>query len=147
MDGNCVYENETDRLTQISVDDLTEMKWDLDERDLNNIEQAIVEANELVENIDYQLFLHQDYGKKQMKSFKISPDACVQMALQLAYYRLHGRLVATYESASLRIFYQGRTETIRSVTNESKQFIQAMDNNEIDVKEKEERKKKKKKKK
>jgi hypothetical protein len=34
---------------------------------------------------------------------------------QLAYYRLHGRPCATYETAHTRLFARGRTETIRCV--------------------------------
>ncbi|KAG0205422.1 Carnitine O-acetyltransferase mitochondrial [Mortierella sp. GBA30] len=67
------------------------------------------------------------YGKGLIKSFKMSPDAYVQMALQLAYYRKHGELVATYESAATRKYRHGRTETARSCSNESKAFCEAMD--------------------
>ncbi|GJJ68533.1 hypothetical protein EMPS_00879 [Entomortierella parvispora] len=70
------------------------------------------------------------YGKGLIKTFKMSPDAYVQMALQLAYYRKHGELVATYESAATRKYRHGRTETARSCSNESKAFCEAMDDPE-----------------
>ncbi len=35
------------------------------------------------------------------------------MALQLAYFRDQGELALTYESAAVRLFNEGRTETIR----------------------------------
>lgn len=35
------------------------------------------------------------------------------MAMQLAYYRTHGRLTATYESSTTRGYLNGRTETVR----------------------------------
>ena len=47
--------------------------------------------------------------------------------MQLAYYRLHGRFVLTYESATTRLYYQGRTETIRPVSDHSVAFVKAMD--------------------
>ncbi|OAQ34564.1 hypothetical protein K457DRAFT_133576 [Linnemannia elongata AG-77] len=74
------------------------------------------------------------YGKGLIKTFKMSPDAYVQMALQLAYYRKHGELVATYESAATRKYRHGRTETARSCSNESKAFCLAMQNEDIGLK-------------
>ncbi|ORZ19070.1 acyltransferase ChoActase/COT/CPT [Lobosporangium transversale] len=74
------------------------------------------------------------YGKGLIKSFKMSPDAYVQMALQLAYYRKHGEYVATYESAATRKYRHGRTETVRSCSNESKAFCEAMDNPDASLK-------------
>ena len=50
-----------------------------------------------------------------------------QMALQLAYYRLHQRLVLTYESATTRLYYQGRTGTIRPVSEHSVAFVKSFD--------------------
>ncbi|KAG0339480.1 Carnitine O-acetyltransferase mitochondrial [Podila humilis] len=75
------------------------------------------------------------YGKGLIKAFKMSPDAYVQMALQLAYYRKHGSLVATYESAATRKYRHGRTETARSCSTESKAFCEAMDNSNVGLKE------------
>ncbi|KAG0339775.1 Carnitine O-acetyltransferase mitochondrial [Podila horticola] len=74
------------------------------------------------------------YGKGLIKSFKMSPDAYVQMALQLAYYRKHGELVATYESAATRKYRHGRTETARSCSIDSKAFCEAMDNPDVGLK-------------
>lgn len=74
------------------------------------------------------------YGKGLIKAFKMSPDAYVQMALQLAYYRKHGELVGTYESAATRKYRHGRTETARSCSNESKAFCEAMDNPDMSLK-------------
>ena len=51
----------------------------------------------------------------------------MQMAMQLAHFRIHGHLVSTYESANHAAFKHGRTETIRSATNEALAFVQLMD--------------------
>jgi carnitine O-acetyltransferase len=53
-----------------------------------------------------------------------SPDAFVQMAFQAAYYGLYGRVECTYEPAMTKMFHHGRTEAIRSVTDESVNFVQ-----------------------
>ena len=47
--------------------------------------------------------------------------------MQLAYYRLHQRCVLTYESATTRLYYQGRTETIRPVSEHSVAFVKSFD--------------------
>lgn len=59
------------------------------------------------------------------------------MAMQLASYRLFGKQVATYESSQTRAFLHGRTETTRSVSTASENFVKCMgihpEGNEIDV--------------
>lgn len=49
-----------------------------------------------------------------------------QMAIQLAYYKLHGRFVATYETGHTRAFYHGRTDTVRTLSTQSIAFVKAM---------------------
>nr|CAD7426931.1 unnamed protein product [Timema monikensis] len=66
------------------------------------------------------------FGKDVLKSFKVSPDSFIQMAIQLAFYRLHKVPGAHYESAGLRKFIHGRTETIRSCSQESVDFAMKM---------------------
>lgn len=56
---------------------------------------------------------------------RVSPDAAVQMAYQLAYYRMHQSFGNTYESAMTKAFRHGRTEAMRSVTAESCAFARA----------------------
>ena len=56
----------------------------------------------------------------------MSPDGVMQMAIQLAYTRLHKQTVSVYESASTSSFLRGRTETIRSCTPASTAFVATM---------------------
>ena len=58
------------------------------------------------------------------------------MGLQLAYYRLHGKPCATYETASTRGFLHGRTETIRSCSSESLKFAKSFDDPDFTTKKK-----------
>lgn len=69
---------------------------------------------------------YQGYGKGLIKKFKCSPDAYVQMIIQLAYHKFYGKNRPTYESAATRRFQQGRTETCRTVSDESVAFCTAM---------------------
>jgi len=49
------------------------------------------------------------------------------MALQLANYRDSGRFNLTYEASMTRLFRDGRTETVRSCSIESSQWVKSMD--------------------
>ncbi|KAJ0408631.1 hypothetical protein P43SY_008978 [Pythium insidiosum] len=60
--------------------------------------------------------------------FNIGVDGVMQMSIQLAHFKLHQSFVATYEAASTAAFKHGRTETVRSCTNEAVAFVRAMEN-------------------
>lgn len=45
------------------------------------------------------------------------------MALQLTYYKNAGKFALTYESSMTRLYLQGRTETVRSLSNDSVAFV------------------------
>ncbi|TPX33587.1 hypothetical protein SmJEL517_g03505 [Synchytrium microbalum] len=74
-----------------------------------------------------------DFGKDQIKKMGLSPDAFVQMALQLGYYKMHGVCKPTYESAQVRKFAFGRTETCRSVSVESVAWVKAMQDASVSI--------------
>ena len=59
-------------------------------------------------------------------------DAICQLAMQMANFRVRGRLSMTYEPALARIFKDGRTETIRSCTPAAAAFVQEMSSETID---------------
>ncbi|TRY60256.1 hypothetical protein DNTS_005918 [Danionella cerebrum] len=92
-----------------------------------DIEKAKQNMNIMVHDLDVRVLNFSHFGRKLPKSHKLGPDAFIQMALQLAYFRMYQTCCPTYESASLRMFKLGRTEAIRSTTIESFQFTQAMD--------------------
>jgi len=97
-----------------------------------------------------------EYGKRQIKKYGVGPDAWTQMAIQLAYDRFcvnHGMFFfpasfksftlplsvgnklgsretgGTYEAATARKFKKGRTEVIRVVTPEVRNWLAAMRDN------------------
>ncbi|GAB1604912.1 carnitine O-palmitoyltransferase 1, liver isoform-like [Argonauta hians] len=103
------------------------LDWDISEECQEVIATSLKTATDLLNNVDLFILIHNQYGKRFMKKSKISPDAYIQMALQLAYYRDCKKFSLTYESAMTRLFREGRTETVRSCTIESVDFVKAMD--------------------
>lgn len=92
----------------------------------NAIDSAMKVADGLIKDIDLRIFVHDSYGKGFMKTCGLSPDAYIQMALQLAYYRDAGKFCLTYEATMTRLYREGRTETLRPVTMESATWVKAM---------------------
>ncbi|KAI0241817.1 Carnitine O-acetyltransferase mitochondrial [Massospora cicadina] len=77
-----------------------------------------------------------DYGKDLIKKFNVSPDAYAQMVIQLAFYLVHGRFSATYESGTTRLYLNGRTEVCRTVSDYSVAFVRAMVDPQVSKKDK-----------
>ena len=97
------------------------------------LEKAKQHMKELQEDLQMKVLGFKGFGKGTIKTFKLSPDSFVQMAIQLAFFRLHRIPVATYESGGTRVYKEGRTETIRSCSQESYDFtVKMMDENASD---------------
>ncbi|PBP17172.1 choline/Carnitine O-acyltransferase [Diplocarpon rosae] len=96
------------------------------------IEKATKDFTEVIGAHELRVQAYQGYGKGLIKKFKCSPDAYVQMVIQLAYFKMYGKNRPTYESAAVRRFQQGRTETCRSVSDESVAFCKAIADPSVD---------------
>ena len=90
------------------------------------IDRAITDFRNVIDQHQLAVQAYQAYGKGLIKKFKCSPDAYVQMIIQLAYFKMYGKNRPTYESAATRRFQQGRTETCRTVSEESVAWCRAM---------------------
>lgn len=53
----------------------------------NDIEKAKQNLSIMIQDLDLTVMVFHHFGKDFPKSEKLSPDAFIQMALQLAYYR------------------------------------------------------------
>jgi carnitine O-acetyltransferase len=82
----------------------------------------------MIDNLELYILNFDLFGKNFPKSQKISPDAFVQIAMQLAFYRLHNKLGNTYESGSLRKFNLGRTDIIRTCSSDVAEFLKSTEN-------------------
>ncbi|KAJ1798434.1 Carnitine O-acetyltransferase mitochondrial [Coemansia sp. RSA 2399] len=103
-----------------------ELKFDYSIELLDHIHRAIEYFDATVAAHELSTLTFDGYGKENIKKMKVSPDAYVQMAMQLAYYRRFRSVPPTYESASTKAFSRGRTETSRSVSHHSVEWCKAM---------------------
>ncbi|KAI9794721.1 MAG: Carnitine O-acetyltransferase mitochondrial [Piccolia ochrophora] len=97
-----------------------------------DISQATQDFAEVIGMHELKVQAYQGYGKGMIKKFKTSPDAFVQMLIQLGYHKMFGKNRPTYESAATRRFQMGRTETCRSVSDASVAFCDAMADPSVD---------------
>jgi hypothetical protein len=116
----------------------SQLSWVINDSVRNAINEAEKQAQGLIGGIESKLLHFREFGGDHFKTLRTSPDATIQMALQLAFYRQHGRPCPTYESASTRLFLHGRTETVRSCSIESLAFTRAMDNKDLSREQKQE---------
>ncbi|KAK7112070.1 hypothetical protein V1264_011580 [Littorina saxatilis] len=80
----------------------------------------------MIDNLDFCLLRFDEYGRNFPKSQGVSPDGYIQLALQLTYYKLHGCMAMTYESASIRRFRKGRVDNIRANSPAAQAWVKAM---------------------
>ena len=102
------------------------LPFSLDDETKTLVEVADREFSELNESLSLATLTYTTWGAADTKAAGYSPDGAAQQCLQLAYALCNahpGETVATYESASTQAFRGGRTETIRSATAESADFV------------------------
>uniref|UniRef100_A0A671N5I6 Carnitine O-palmitoyltransferase 1, muscle isoform n=2 Tax=Sinocyclocheilus anshuiensis TaxID=1608454 RepID=A0A671N5I6_9TELE len=105
----------------------TRLQWDIPKACQEIIEGSYLIAKGIANDVDFHGCLFNEFGKGLIKKCRTSPDAFIQLALQLAHYRDKGEFCLTYESSMTRMFREGRTETVRSCTCESTAFVRAME--------------------
>lgn len=99
------------------------LEWDLTPDLSLSLRFAETRLSDLISQTEFAVLEFKGYGSDQIKKFGCSPDAFVQMSFQAAYYALYGRVECTYEPAMTKQFLHGRTEAIRTVSNESNLFV------------------------
>ncbi|KAJ7067046.1 Choline/Carnitine o-acyltransferase-domain-containing protein [Mycena amicta] len=103
------------------------LDWDVDDNITAECTNAVERAKTIIDNSDADVYWFEDYGTDWIKTtINHSPDAYIQMVLQLAYVKTRGQFTATYETALTRMFKRGRTETIRTFTKESRAWVLGM---------------------
>ncbi len=104
-----------------------QLTWHLPSETIADIADASVVFDLITKDLDLRIAHFDAFGKDLIKTFKTGPDPFLQMSFMLAYYRMYGRLPKTYEAASTRMYKGGRTETIRTASNQALAFVSSMD--------------------
>lgn len=92
----------------------------------NEIEKAKNGFRKNTEDVGVAVKFFDGFGKAVLKEHKFHPEAFVQIALQLAYYRMYGKPASTYVTATTRRYFHGRTETCRACFPENVDFAKAV---------------------
>ncbi|KAM7306054.1 carnitine O-acetyltransferase-like [Ixodes scapularis] len=113
------------------------LQFELSSEMMQDIDNAKHFHSRLREDIDQVIYKFPDYGKNFIKSLGMSPDSYVQMAFQLAYYKMNKAPGLLHESVSLRNFLYGRTEGVRGSSTESLSFCKVFESPSAGMEEKE----------
>jgi carnitine O-acetyltransferase len=130
LDKNELYHGQ---LVSTPIPPPSKLQFDLSSSTVVSIQKAINQFESLASKHDVKVVTYEAFGKSQIKKFGVSPDAFAQMAIQLAYFKMYGVSRATYESAGVRKYRHGRTETGRSVSVESVAWVKAMQDPDLSV--------------
>ncbi|XP_059146443.1 carnitine O-acetyltransferase-like isoform X2 [Physella acuta] len=122
-----IERNQESRVDAADVQAPLQLSFNVSDKTKTVIDKACYQLNTSAEDLMIRCLFFTEYGKNFIKSQKLSPDAYIQIAFQLAYYRIYKQPCATYETGSLRRFQLGRTDTIRSCSIASLAFTKAMD--------------------
>ncbi|RLW10557.1 hypothetical protein DV515_00002382, partial [Chloebia gouldiae] len=93
VDGHCKGD------TNPSIPIPTKLQWEIPEECQEVIEKSLSTAVALADDVDFCSFYFDTFGKGLIKKVKTSPDAFVQLALQLAHYRRENILKSFRQAA------------------------------------------------
>ncbi|KAG2459931.1 CPT1A palmitoyltransferase, partial [Polypterus senegalus] len=85
-DGHCKGE------VNKSIPPPFKLQWDITQECKDVIESSCNVAKALAEDVDFYGYLFEDFGKGSIKMCRTSPDAFIQLALQLAHFRNEEKL-------------------------------------------------------
>lgn len=115
-----------DMMARVRGKQVTELTFVMDHIILKGIQESGKRVDKLIQDLDLFIFTFKSFGKEFIKSQFMSPDAFIQLSLQLTHYKVHRKLVSSYESAGTRQFRFGRVDNIRSCTSEALHWARAM---------------------
>ena len=102
------------------------LKWEISRETQQLIETAKYKINRWVRQYDFFHFDFSGFGKKLIKNYGVYHLGFIQLAIQLAYYKLYHQLTATYQTVSLKSYREGRLEHPIIVSEEMKIFVESM---------------------
>ena len=84
VDGHCKGYNNTHPHLRCPQ----RLEWQLSPACVAEVEAACTWAEGKIADFDLNVLKHDEFGKGAIKKCRISPDAFIQMALQMAYYKV-----------------------------------------------------------
>ncbi|XP_034234835.1 carnitine O-palmitoyltransferase 2, mitochondrial [Thrips palmi] len=102
------------------------LEFALDDKSKQDILLAKERYSAFTKSLAFSFFEYPEFGRNLCKEAQVSPDSVMQLGFQLAYNKLTGQYVGTYESCSTAAFKHGRTETMRPCTIATKEFCEAL---------------------
>ncbi|KZS94267.1 acyltransferase ChoActase/COT/CPT [Sistotremastrum niveocremeum HHB9708] len=124
--NHSAFSSELSSPSESTSADVEYMSWVTDSQLEDACQVAAARAQAIIEASDDSLLDFKTFGTAWISEAKLGADGFIQLAIQLAWYRQQGAFTAVYETALTRAFLNGRTETIRSFTTESRRFVEAM---------------------
>jgi len=111
----------------IPLNNIQRLDFKIPMRLLPSITASFNKFSDLIANLDLHVLRSTLVGRNQLKSMgELPPDAFIQLAMQLAYYKQNGKPCATYETGHTRKFFHGRTDTIRPCSQHSIEWTKSM---------------------
>ncbi|KAK6618059.1 hypothetical protein RUM44_002501 [Polyplax serrata] len=101
---------------------IQKLEFTLDDKSLSDVRTAKEKFDKICGSLALNVVQQPDFGRKACNSVDLAPDAVMQLSFQVAYHKVYGNFVSTYESCSTSGFKHGRTETIRPCTEATKKF-------------------------
>ncbi len=111
---------------QSAIASVEEIIWDISQELATELEMAHKKFCDFSHKIDLYPVKITHLNKETIKKCKCSPDAFVQLAIQVSQYNTFSGLQSCYEAVSMRHFFQGRTECARPATNAAKALALAL---------------------
>uniref|UniRef100_A0A1I8AZ67 Carn_acyltransf domain-containing protein n=1 Tax=Meloidogyne hapla TaxID=6305 RepID=A0A1I8AZ67_MELHA len=103
------------------------LEWKLNNSLRTKIRKASEQHVKRCDDLGFDFIEHKKLTKEEIKSARLSPDAIMQLGMQLAFHSIYGEFVPTYESCSTAAFLKGRTECMRSATIATKEAVLAFE--------------------
>lgn len=63
------------------------LEWQTTPELEQRLKDAARSVDDRIEDLDFYVYRYKNYGKSFIKGCQVSPDAYIQLALQLAYYK------------------------------------------------------------
>lgn len=99
------------------------LAWELDSKSLIALQQAQIKTTVFSAKLQFAAATLTQFGRTALEALHVSPDAFFQLVLTLAQYRLTGGWHRLNEPVSMRHFYQGRPESLNTLSTSAKQFV------------------------